>query len=80
LDCCKAISGQVTLQFIGGKWQMGILNALKNGPAPFVEINKHLLGLSEKVLTQEREQKLNKEMLITPISIIQEIGLANQTV
>jgi DNA-binding HxlR family transcriptional regulator len=44
---------QHALQYLSGKWQIGILNALKNKPARFVEIKKLLPGISEKVLTQE---------------------------
>jgi DNA-binding HxlR family transcriptional regulator len=112
---------QHSLKYIGGKWQIGILNKLKNNPCRFMEIKNQLPGISEKVLTHElrffetagivqrevfatipskveyrltaqgltlvpvleqiiqwgyyhlQEEKFSKEMLPTPVSVIQEI-------
>ncbi len=44
---------QHALQYIGGKWQIGILFNLSKKPLRFVAIQKSLPGISEKVLTQE---------------------------
>lgn len=44
---------QYALQYIGGKWQIGILSHLgKAGPLRFQAIRDRLPGLTEKVLTQ----------------------------
>lgn len=43
---------QHALQFIGGKWQMGILWQLRKGPLRFNTLKDALPGLSEKVLTE----------------------------
>lgn len=42
---------QHALQYIGGKWQIGILWHLRAGPIRFNAIKEALPGLSEKVLT-----------------------------
>lgn len=44
---------QHSLQFIGGKWRIGILWSLKNGCRRFGELKKDVLGISEKMLIQE---------------------------
>jgi DNA-binding HxlR family transcriptional regulator len=41
---------QHALGFIGGKWQIGIIWNLRNGPLRFGEFGRRLPGLSEKVL------------------------------
>lgn len=38
--------------FLGGKWQIGILWHLKDGPIRFSAVREALPGLSEKVLTE----------------------------
>lgn len=43
---------QHALQYLGGKWQMGILWNLRMEPLRFIEIKEKLPGLTEKVLTQ----------------------------
>lgn len=40
-------------QYLSGKWQIPILWCLKKQPARFMELKTELLGISEKVLTQE---------------------------
>ncbi|WP_448698093.1 winged helix-turn-helix transcriptional regulator [Mucilaginibacter sp. AW1-3] len=40
-------------RYLSGKWQIGILWHLKKQPARFVELKTVLLGISEKVLTQD---------------------------
>ena len=44
---------QHSLQFIGGKWRIGILWSLKNGFRRFGELKRDVLGISEKMLIQE---------------------------
>jgi len=44
---------QHTHQFIGGKWRVGILWSLRNGPRRFGELKRDVLGISEKMLIQE---------------------------
>ncbi|HPG08756.1 MAG TPA: helix-turn-helix domain-containing protein [Saprospiraceae bacterium] len=44
---------QHTLQFIGGKWRIGILWSMKDGCRRFGELKKDVLGISEKMLIQE---------------------------
>ncbi|MCB0601308.1 MAG: helix-turn-helix transcriptional regulator [Saprospiraceae bacterium] len=44
---------QHILQFIGGKWRIGILWSMKDGCRRFGELKKDVLGISEKVLIQE---------------------------
>lgn len=40
-------------RFIAGKWQMGILWSLKDGPLRFNEVRALLPGISDKALVQE---------------------------
>lgn len=44
---------QHSLQFIGGKWRIGILWSLKDRCRRFGELRKDVLGISEKMLIQE---------------------------
>lgn len=44
---------QHSLQFIGGKWRIGILWSLRNEFRRFGELKKDVLGISEKMLIQE---------------------------
>jgi DNA-binding HxlR family transcriptional regulator len=44
---------QHALQFIGGKWRIGILWSLKDGSKRFGELKRDVLGISEKMLIQE---------------------------
>ena len=47
---------QHTLQFIGGKWKIGILWNLKDKSKRFGELKRDVLGISEKMLIQELRQ------------------------
>ena len=44
---------QHSLQFIGGKWRIGIIWSMKAQCRRFGEIKRDVLGISEKVLIQE---------------------------
>jgi len=44
---------QHTLQFIGGKWRIGILWNLKDGCKRFGDLKRDIAGISEKMLIQE---------------------------
>jgi len=44
---------QHSLQFIGGKWRIGILWSLKKNCRRFGELKRDVLGISEKMLIQE---------------------------
>jgi Predicted transcriptional regulators len=50
-------------QFIGGKWQMGILWNLGKQSMSFSEIKCKLPGLSDKILTQELNFFIQKEII-----------------
>lgn len=44
---------QHSLQFIGGKWRIGIIWSLKDGQRRFGQLKKDVRGISEKMLIQE---------------------------
>lgn len=50
-------------QFIAGKWQMGILWNLRNQSMGFNEIKSKLPGLSDKILTQELDFFVQKQII-----------------
>ncbi len=52
-ELIKSCPVQHTLQFIGGKWRIGILWSMKDGCRRFGELKKDVLGISEKMLIQE---------------------------
>lgn len=52
-----------TLKIIGSKWTMNILHILFNGKKRFGELQKLLMGISSKTLSQ-RLQELEKEKII----------------
>ena len=49
----KGCPVQHTLQFLSGKWKIGILWNLKKGALRFGELKKLLPGITEKVLMQD---------------------------
>jgi DNA-binding HxlR family transcriptional regulator len=50
-------------QFISGKWQMGILWNLNNTAMSFGEIKNKLPGLSDKILMQELDFFVQKQII-----------------
>lgn len=44
---------RTTLELLGGKWRLLLIDALREGPLRFGEIKAQLPSLSEKVLAQE---------------------------
>jgi DNA-binding HxlR family transcriptional regulator len=55
-DLLKNCPVQHTLQFIGGKWKIGILWNLRDKSKRFGELKRDVLGISEKMLIQELRQ------------------------
>lgn len=50
-------------QFLAGKWQMGILWNLRNKVLRFNEIKNMLSGISDKILMQELDFFVQKEII-----------------
>lgn len=60
----KQCGVEKTLKIIGSKWTMNIIHNLFNGKKRFGELQKLLVGISTKTLSQ-RLKELEKEKLIS---------------
>lgn len=55
---------RTTLEMLGGKWRLLILNQLTPGPLRFGELRRLLPDISEKVLVQELKHLATAELLV----------------
>lgn len=67
LDLINDCPVQHTLQFIGGKWRIGILWNLKDEKKRFGLLKREVIGISEKMLIQELKH-LQSMMIINRIA------------
>ncbi|WP_406072578.1 winged helix-turn-helix transcriptional regulator [Micromonospora sp. NBC_01638] len=47
----RACTVREVLDRVGGKWSIGILVAASNGPVRFTELERHIEGISRRMLT-----------------------------
>ncbi|MGC5287985.1 winged helix-turn-helix transcriptional regulator [Micromonospora sp. DT231] len=47
----RACTVRQVLDRVGGKWSIGILVAASNGPVRFTELERHIEGISRRMLT-----------------------------
>ncbi|WP_460759798.1 winged helix-turn-helix transcriptional regulator [Niabella terrae] len=63
-DLYRGCPIQYARQFIAGKWQMGILWNLRNSPLRFSEISSMLPGIPDKVLAEELDFFVEKQVVV----------------
>lgn len=53
-----------TLDLVGGKWKLPITHALADGPMRFKELQRHIEGITARVLSKElKELEMNELVL-----------------
>lgn len=54
----------ITMQFIGGKWKIHIINVLKSGTKRFKDISKSIPVVTDKMLTKQLKE-MEKEGIVS---------------